>query len=143
MRLTSFTDYSLRVLLYAEAHQNELFTIEQLANAYSISRAHLMKVVNLMTREGYLEAIRGRSGGLRLKKKAEEINLGELLNKTEPDFRLVECMRADNACILCGRCKLPGPLSEAMTAFHAVLAKYTLADIALNPQAFLGNANQA
>lgn len=140
MRLTSFTDYSLRVLLYAEAHQEALFTIDELAEVFSVSRAHLMKVVSNLTREGYLEAIRGRAGGLRLKMDAKDINIGTLIEQTEPDFCIVECMRQKNQCLVAGRCKLQPVFGAALEAFRAALSAYTLADVALNRDDFLPSA---
>ena len=137
MRLNNFSDLSLRVLLFAAAHRDRLFTIEELASVYSASKGHLMKVVNLLTREGYLVSQRGRAGGLRLGREPEEINLGEVILKTENDFCLVECMRPNNTCILSEKCKLVGPLDKALAAFHAVMGSYTLADVRLNSEDFL------
>src|SRR5512136_2670478 len=98
MQLTRFSDYALRVLMFAQAAGDRLVTIEEMANAYAISRAHLMKVVNALTRAGYLTAIRGRYGGLRLAKPASDINLGDVVRATEPDFALVECFATGNQC---------------------------------------------
>lgn len=140
MRLTSFTDYSLRVLLYAEAHQEALFTIDELAGVFSVSRAHLMKVVSNLTREGYLEAIRGRAGGLRIKMDAKDINIGTLIEQTEPDFCIVECMRQENGCLVAGRCKLQPMFGAALGAFREALSAYTLADVVLNRDDFLPSA---
>ena len=90
MRLTGFSDLSFRVLLYAATRPDKLVTIDEMNKFYSVSRGHLMKVVNALTRSGYLESIRGRSGGLRLAQPAEEINLASVLRATETDFNLVE-----------------------------------------------------
>src|SRR5262245_43396488 len=100
MRLTNFSDYALRVLMYAAAQGDRLITIEQTASIYGISRAHLMKVANQLTRAGYLKAVRGRTGGLALAKPPEDIRLGDVVRATEPDFALVECFATDNHCII-------------------------------------------
>ncbi len=107
MRLTTFSDYALRVLLYAANAGDRLITIEETAKVYRVSRAHLMKVVNMLTRAGYLKAVRGRSGGLLLARPPEEIRLGDVIRLAEPDFALVECFATGNECILTPRCGLP------------------------------------
>jgi len=136
MRLTNFSDYALRVLMYAAAQPDRLITIEETAERYGISRAHLMKVVNLLTRAGYLAAVRGRSGGLRLGRPAETIVLGEVVRATEPDFQLVECFAADGRCLITPSCRLRSVLGEALAAFVATLDAYTLADLVLTPAQF-------
>jgi Rrf2 family nitric oxide-sensitive transcriptional repressor len=136
MRLTNFSDYALRVLMYAAAQPDRLITIEETADRYGISRAHLMKVVNLLTKAGYLAAVRGRSGGLRLGRPAETIVLGEVVRATEPDFRLVECFAADGHCLITPACRLRGVLGEALAAFVSTLDAYTLADLVLTPAQF-------
>src|SRR5690606_8391023 len=90
MRLTTFSDYALRVLMYAATAQDRLITVEETANAYGISRAHLRKVVNILTRRGFVRGVRGRSGGFTLARRPEDINLGAVVRATEPDFALVE-----------------------------------------------------
>lgn len=136
MRLTSFSDYALRALMYAHACEGRLVTIEETARTYGISRAHLMKVVNILTREGFLRGVRGRSGGFTLGRPASEINLGAVVRATEPDFALVECFNLDNRCAIASVCSLPVILNEALGAFAAVLDRHTLADIALTPADF-------
>jgi Rrf2 family nitric oxide-sensitive transcriptional repressor len=136
MRLTNFSDYALRVLMYAAAREDRLITIDETANVYGISRAHLMKVVNQLTRSGYLRAVRGRSGGLALAKRPNKIRLGDLLRVTEPDFALVECFAEGNQCIITPRCRLRVALREALGAFTSTLDRYTLADLILNPRDF-------
>lgn len=136
MRLTTFSDYSLRVLMYAHAGSGRLVTIEETARTYDISRGHLMKVVNVLTRAGFLRASRGRSGGYTLAKAAEDINLGDVVRVTEPDFALVECFGPDNRCIIADHCGLPNMLNEALQAFVSVFDKYTLADIVVPYCAF-------
>lgn len=136
MRLTSFSDYALRVLMYAHSRKDRLVTIEETANAYGISRAHLMKVVNILTRSEFLLGVRGRSGGFTLARPANEINLGAVIRATEPDFALVECFNPDNRCAIAHVCGLPIILNEALGAFIGVLDRHTLADITVNPGDF-------
>ena len=136
MRLTDFSDYSLRLLMYAAARTDRLITIEETAQLYGISRAHLMKVANQLTRSGFLKAVRGRSGGLTLAMRPEQIGLGDVLRATEPDFELVECLRSDNNCLITPSCRLRGVLMEALTAFASTLDRHTLADLLLKPEDF-------
>ena len=136
MRLTTFSDYALRVLLYAAAAGDRLITIEETAKVYGNSRAHLMKVVNALTRAGYLKAVRGRSGGLSLGQRPENIRLGEVIRLVEPDFELVECFESDNQCILTRCCGLPRIMNEALNAFVKTFDRYTLADVALKERDF-------
>jgi Rrf2 family transcriptional regulator, nitric oxide-sensitive transcriptional repressor len=136
MQLTKFSDYALRVLMYAHAAGDRRVTIEEMAASYRISRAHLMKVVNALTRAGYLAAVRGRSGGLTLARPAEEIRLGEVILTTEPDFALVECFATGNQCVITACCRLPRVLNQALAAFIDALNQHTVASIALKPQDF-------
>ena len=144
MRLTHFSDYALRLLMYAAARQeqhkeqrkDQLVTIEETAELYGLSRAHLMKVANQLTRAGFLKATRGRNGGLSLAKKPERIRLGDVVRATEPDFALVECFESGNQCLITPRCRLRGVLHEAMGAFMGVLDGHTLADLLLSPADF-------
>jgi len=136
MRLTTFSDYALRVLMYAAAAGERLITIEETAKTYNVSRAHLMKVVNILTRAGYLKGIRGRAGGFTLAKPPEAINLGAVVRATEPDFALVECFSTGSQCIISRRCQLPGVLNEALNAFISTFDRYTLADIMLTKRDF-------
>ncbi len=136
MRLTHFSDYALRLLMYAAARDARLITIEETARTFRISRSHLMKVANLLTRTGYLQAVRGRSGGLTLAKPPEKIGLGAVIRATEPDFALVECFTIDNRCVISPTCRLRGILQEALEAFAATLDRYTLDDLILHPDDF-------
>jgi Rrf2 family transcriptional regulator, nitric oxide-sensitive transcriptional repressor len=131
LRLTLFSDYALRVLLFAEAAGDRLVTIDEIAEAYGISRPHVMKVVSALTRSGYLHSVRGRTGGVQLGMPADEINLGDVVRETEPDFVLVKCFRTGNRCVISPCCKLQGVLSEALDSFLHVLDQHTLASIAL------------
>jgi Rrf2 family nitric oxide-sensitive transcriptional repressor len=136
MRLTNFSDYALRVLMYAASQNDRLITIEETAKLYGISRAHLMKVANQLTRAGFLKAVRGRSGGLALAKRPNRIKLSDVLRVTEPDFALVECFTADNNCLITPHCRLRVALGEALVAFYETLDRYTLADLLLKPENF-------
>ncbi len=133
MRLTVYTDYALRVLMYVAVRPDPLPTIGQIADAYQISRNHLMKVVYELGQAGYLETVRGKNGGLRLARRPEEIVLGRLVRETEPDMALVPCFDPINAkCAITPVCRLRGALAEARTAFLAVLDAYSLADLVSN-----------
>ncbi|MCL4765694.1 MAG: Rrf2 family transcriptional regulator [Hyphomicrobiaceae bacterium] len=136
MQLTKFSDYALRVLMYTHAAGDRLVTIEEMAGSYRVSRAHLMKVVNALTRAGFLRAVRGRTGGLTLARPAEEIRLGDVVRTTESDFALVECFATGNQCVISGCCRLPRVMQEALDDFFAALDRHTLASIALRPKDF-------
>lgn len=139
MRLTQWTDYTLRVLMYCAATQGreQPVTITEVAEGYGISRSHLMKIVQELAAQGLLETTRGRGGGMRLMKAPAEINLGAVVRQTETDFHLVECFDPEvNQCRLSGNCKLKGVLGSAIDAYLAVLDGVTLADLvdAPNPK---------
>lgn len=133
MRLTVYTDYALRVLIYVAVHPEPKPTIGQIAASYDISRNHLMKVVYQLGVAGYIETSRGKNGGLRLARAPEDISLGELVRRTEPDFALVPCFDVDNAlCAITPSCRLRGVLFQARAAFLQVLDSHTLADLVEN-----------
>lgn len=131
MRLTVYTDYSLRMLLYLGVRgQNYLATIQEIADTYQISKNHLMKVTYDLGQHGYIETIRGRGGGIRLALPPEEINIGAVVRKTEEDFHLVECFNPEsNLCKISPECQLKNALNQALLAYLAVLDQYTLADV--------------
>ena len=133
MRLTSYSDYSLRVLIYlASQEQSTLTNIKEISEVYHISKNHLMKIVYNLGKLGYIETVRGRNGGLRLAKKPDEINVGELVRKTEEDFYLVECFKDDDNCVISPVCSLKFVLNNALDAFLKVLDQYTIADFVEN-----------
>lgn len=133
MRLTLFTDYSLRVLLYVAANPEGRSTIAGIANAYGISEHHLTKVVHFLGREGYLDNLRGRGGGLLLARPASEINIGEVVKHTEGGDVPAECFEKErNRCAITPQCRLKFVLAEAVEAFYDVLRKYTLEDAVKN-----------
>lgn len=137
MRLTTFSDYALRVLMYAANNEGRLITIEETARVYNVSRAHLMKVVNILTRKGFVRGVRGRTGGFTLARPPHDINIGQVVRATEPDFALVECFSTGNHCLITQNCRLPNVLNEAIRAFMGTLDRYTLADILLSNRDFL------
>jgi len=128
MKLTKQTDYSLRVLIYLGAHEGSIATIEHVAEAYGISRNHLMKVVHHLATHGLLDTQRGRSGGFRLAKPPAEIRIGDVVRITEPDFAIVECL-GGAPCAIQGPCKLEGILRDVTEDWLIALNRYTLADL--------------
>ena len=132
MRLTAFTDYSLRVLMFLAAQPGQRATIGQIASAYGISENHLVKVVHFLGKAGWLTNVRGKGGGLELARPAGQVNLGAVVRDAEGEAVVVECFGSDNHCAIAGCCKLSGVLAEAVAAFEAVLARYTLADVTRN-----------
>lgn len=134
MRLTNYTDYSLRVLIYlASKEKGELSNIKEIAEAYRISKNHLMKVTYELGKMKVIETVRGRGGGIRLALSPEEINIGAIVRQTEDDFNLVECFDPErNMCAISPACKLKGVLHKALRAYLEVLDCYTLADLVQN-----------
>ena len=142
MRLTVFSDYSLRVLMYLGLSAPKLATIADIAGHYGISENHLMKVVHGLVQCGYVDSLRGRGGGLRLAAKPEAVVIGEVVRATEGDTALVECFDPPrDACRITRACALRHALAEARDAFYAVLDAYTLADL-LRPKARLSKLLQ-
>lgn len=129
MKLTLYTDYSLRVLMYLGVRDRDRATISEIASSYGISRNHIMKVVYELGRLGYVETVRGKYGGIQLGRHPEEINVAEVVRHTESGFELVECFGPDNTCCLTPVCVLRGALDEALQAFIGRLDRYTLADL--------------
>lgn len=136
MRLTMMSDYALRVLLYAAAHPERLVTIDETQQVYGMSRGHLMKIVGALAGAGILRSQRGRTGGFTIGMPPEEIRLGDVVRLTEPDFYMVECFAPGNACAITPFCRLPGIVTEALSAFMAVMDRHTLADLLIRPQDF-------
>ncbi|MCF1709343.1 Rrf2 family transcriptional regulator [Tabrizicola sp. J26] len=133
MRLTSFTDYALRLLLMVQEADGRLVTIEQAATRFQLSRANLMKVANELTASGFLTGVRGRSGGLKLAREAGSIRIGDVVRSMEPDFALVECLGGANECVISGACRLPRAFRKARQAFFDELDAVTLEDVAIRP----------
>jgi Rrf2 family transcriptional regulator, nitric oxide-sensitive transcriptional repressor len=139
MRLTNYTDYSLRILIYlATKPKNELSNIKEIADNYNISKNHLMKVTYELGKMNIIETIRGRNGGIRLAHSPADINIGEVVRKTEEDFHIVECFDDDrNQCIISPVCGLKHVLNKALLAYLDVLDQYTLADLVTNQDSLL------
>lgn len=130
MRLTTFTDYALRVLIYLGAAPEGFATIEQIAGGYGISANHLMKVVHRLGQMGCVATVRGKGGGLRLARAPESINVGEVVRRTEDGFKIVECFEQGTSdCAIAPSCVLKRALHEALDAFLGALDRYTLADL--------------
>jgi Rrf2 family nitric oxide-sensitive transcriptional repressor len=130
VHLTLHADYSLRVLLYLAARPERLVSTQEVSEAYGISKNHLVRVVQALGKEGFIEVRPGRTGGITLARLPAEISLGQVFRATEPDFHLVECFnKEENTCPIAPACGLKGVLYEAREAFLAVLDKYTLADV--------------
>jgi Rrf2 family nitric oxide-sensitive transcriptional repressor len=129
MRLTQFSDYSLRMLLYLGVNGERLVSVAEVARAYGISYNHLVKVAGMLGDLGLVEATRGRGGGLRLAVEPSTVRVGWLVRRTEPDMHLVECFdAATDTCPITPACMLKSVLHEARTSFLATLDRYTLAD---------------
>jgi Rrf2 family nitric oxide-sensitive transcriptional repressor len=139
MRLTSFTDYTLRSLMYLGMHRDKLVTIQEIADLHDISKNHLTKVIHQLGASGLVETVRGRHGGLRLNREPEDINIGEVVRDSESDFYIAECFESDPGhCAFLRDCALKRKLSEATEAFLHVLDGMTLADILPGPKGKTG-----
>lgn len=135
MRLAEYTDHTLRVLMHCAANPGRLITIAEVAQAQEISKNNLMKIVSDLARQGVLETLRGRSGGVRLVKPPSEIRIGDVVRGAETDFRLVECFDdTTNACTMSASCGLKGLFGRALAAYFRELDGATLADIVPSPR---------
>ena len=136
MKLTAFTDYSLRVLIYLAAQPQRRATIADIATAFDVSENHLTKVVHFLGKSGWLATVRGKGGGLELAMPPELIGVGKVVRQTEGLAMPVECFSAHGSdCSIAGICDLQGVVGEALKAFYAVLDRYTLADLVRNRHA--------
>lgn len=129
MRLTTLTDYAMRLLMYVGNHPDRLCTIAEIAQAYGISEPHLMKVTHRLAQNGWIETVRGKNGGMRLARQPADIGLGAVVRDTENDLNLVECFDSGCTCTLNGTCGLTPILHGALQQFLRHLDGYTLADI--------------
>lgn len=132
MRLASFTDYSLRVLIYLAIKGEQRSTVSEIADKYQISKNHLVKVVHNLSRMGVIDSFKGKGGGVCLSTSPEKINIGLLIKELESDSFLVECFGPNTNCKINPSCKLKSVLKVAETNFFATLENYTLADILTN-----------
>ncbi len=129
MQLTLYTDYSLRVLVYLSVNPEKTVTISEISDYYQISRNHLVKIVHNLAILGYILSFRGKGGGLRLAHPPEDINIGDVVRKVEPNFNIVECFGdAPLPCKILPLCALKNALHRAGESFLDVLGQYTLAD---------------
>ncbi|NEX62406.1 Rrf2 family transcriptional regulator [Noviherbaspirillum galbum] len=130
MRLTDFTDYSLRVLIYLASHTDRLVTIQEIATSHGISKSHLTKVVHQLGLAGLVDTLRGRAGGIRLARAPGDIGIGQVVRLTEPDLSFVACFDPGHTlCMLAGDCALKHAIGSAAQAFLAELDRKTLADM--------------
>lgn len=135
MRMTQFSNFAIRVLMYAGLNDDRLSAVPEMARAYGVSYDHLKKAAAELCRLGYLETVRGRAGGFRLSKPPQDIRIGEVIRQTEGKVILVECFdEATNTCPLPEVCVLRTALQEALAAFFTALDRYTLADLLRAPQ---------
>lgn len=134
MRLTTMTDYALRMLIYLGQHRERLCTTAEIAQSYGVSEAHMTKITHQLGMGGWIRTVRGKGGGMSLALEPADIMLGELVRAVEPDFYVVECMGAGNACNLTGNCRLSGIFKDALAAFLEQLDQYSLADLLHAPK---------
>ena len=134
MRLTTFSDYTLRVLMFLAVERDRLATIPEIAAAYGISENHLMKVVHQLARSGVIESVRGKGGGIRLMRDPAEIRLGQIVRTSEGPSAIVECLSDQpEACKIVPACRLAPILVRAFDALYATLDEYSLADLVNKP----------
>ncbi|MCP4321927.1 MAG: Rrf2 family transcriptional regulator [Psychromonas sp.] len=129
MHITRYTDYSLRVLIYLAINTEQLSTINDIAISYGISKNHLMKIVQKLNQQGYLLATRGKNGGIKLNRPADQINIGSLVREIEDKNKLVECFGHDNQCVITPSCQLKRIFAQAQESFFNSLDAYTLQDL--------------
>lgn len=131
MRLTRQTNYAFRILMYCASNDGRLSRIPEIAAAYTVSELFLFKILQPLVESGLVETVRGRNGGVRLGRPADQINLFDVVRVTEENFAMAECFENDAAeCPLIDSCNLNAALREALSAFFAVLEKHTIADLA-------------
>jgi len=136
MKLTGFTDYSLRVLIYLAARPKQRATIAEISRAFGVSENHLVKVVHFLGKNGWLANMRGKGGGLELAMPPELVEIGQVVRATEGTSVVAECFsEGDHGCVIAGNCRLQGVLGRALDAFYGVLDRYSLADLVENRQA--------
>lgn len=130
MQLTLHADYALRVLVYLGTYPDRVVSTQEISSAYGISKHHLVRVVQTLAENGYVDVSAGRSGGVRLAREPQQIRLGDVVRNAEPNLRLAECFdEKTNTCPIAPVCALKGMLNEALNAFLARLNRYTVADV--------------
>ena len=133
MKLTAFTDYSLRTLMYLAIHPKRLCTTKEIAEQFQVSQNHMVKVAYQLAKSGYVETQKGKNGGMKLARSPAQINIGEAVRNLEPDFHLVECFnQAENKCRITSACKFKSVLFDAQEAFLKTLDAFSLAQITEN-----------
>ena len=136
MKLTAFTDYSLRVLIYLATDTTRRSTIAEIAESFGVSENHLVKVVHFLGKQGWIETVRGKGGGIRLAMPPEQVGIGRVVRDAEGAAMPAECFSEDGGhCVISGCCRLKNVLGDAVKAFYAVLDRCTLADLAHNRRA--------
>lgn len=135
MKLTAFTDYSLRVLIFLAAQPGRRSTIAEIAEAFDISANHLTKVVHFLGKNGWVATVRGKGGGMALARPAKTLHIGDIVRQTEGLDTPAECFEPSGRCRIARICRLRGVLAEAVDAFYEVLDRYTLDDLVANRQA--------
>lgn len=135
MQLTLFSDYSLRMLMYLGMRRGEVVPIIEISDAFGVSRHYMLKVMNELVRLDYVEAVRGRGGGVRLLKRPRDVRIGKLIRRTEPDRSVLECISDPGTdCPIVPACRLRDVIAEAQTQFYGVLDQYTLDDLISEPE---------
>jgi len=138
MRLTQYSNYALRTLMFANLHSDRLCQCQEVADAFNISKAHLVKCVHHLGQWGFIKSVRGRNGGFKLARPAEDITVGAVIRKTEDTIELVECFNSEtNTCPLISQCKLNLVLMQAMKRFMDEMDQVTIADITSNQRSLL------
>ncbi|MGI9357327.1 MAG: iron-responsive transcriptional regulator RirA [Rhizobiaceae bacterium] len=132
MRLTKQTNYAIRMMMYCDSNDG-LSRVSSIAGFYDLSEQFLLRILQVLTKAGFVESVRGRNGGIRLARPADEIGLGEVIRATEDSIALAECFETgETECPLVSSCGLNQALAEALNAFFEVLDRYTLADLTSN-----------
>jgi Rrf2 family nitric oxide-sensitive transcriptional repressor len=130
MRLTRFTDNALRCLMYLGRNPGRVVTVGEVSRQMAMSEDHLLKVVRRLVDLGHVRTVRGRRGGVQLKRPAEDIVIADIIRATEDNLAIVPCFQpGDESCPLRFDCRLAGALDEALGAFFGVLKQRTLADL--------------
>lgn len=136
MRLTAFTDFGLRTLMRLAGSPGRLFTTDEISAEFAISKNHLAKVIQELSRAGYISTRRGMGGGFKLAVEPCSVTIGDIVRKLEDRHAMVECFRADGGgCTLTPRCRLKGKLAAAREAFLKELDATTLQDCVYLPEA--------
>ena len=129
MYLSKFTDYGFRILIYLGHNEGKLFTVDELSNTLNLSTHHIKKIIYKLAKNGYILSSKGRNGGIKLGMNPKDINLGKVLQITEDNLNIVECLSNNNTCNINTSCKLKPVINDALNSFIVEFYKYTLHDI--------------